>query len=186
MNIIDRAKNILFTPKTEWEVIKTETATPPSLLTGYVLPLAIIPIAVALLNGVLWWSVRYGIIMAVLALVMAIVSYYISIYITDGLATSFNSEKNLNKSAQLVAYSYTANAVASILAFIPGINIIVSLAGAFYAAYLMYLGTGPLKSTPEDKRIVYVLVIIAIQFVIGLIIGAIVTAVFIVRGRYLY
>lgn len=186
MNIIERAKNILFTPKTEWQVIKTETATPQSLLTGYVLPLAIIPVVVALLNGVLWWSVRYGIIMAILSLVMAIVSYYISIYVTDGFAPSFQSEKNLNKSAQLVAYSYTANAVASILGFIPGINIIVSLAGAFYAAYLMYLGTGPLKSTPEDKKVLYVLVIIAIQFVIGLILGALVVGVFITRAALVY
>ncbi len=41
MNLIDRVKKILTTPKTEWEVINNETATPGSLFTGYVLPLAI-------------------------------------------------------------------------------------------------------------------------------------------------
>ena len=42
MNIIERVKNILMTPKTEWDVINGETATPMSLLIGYVVPMALI------------------------------------------------------------------------------------------------------------------------------------------------
>lgn len=183
MNLIERAKSILLTPKTEWEVIKNETATSSSMYTGYVLPLSLLPAAVALLSGILWIGTRYGIIMMITALITAAVAYFIGIYVTDGLAPSFNSTKNLGSSSQLVGYSYTANAVASLLGFIPGIGLIAALAGFIYTAYLMYLGVGAVKNTPDDKRLIYVVVIILIEFLIGLVISAIITASFITRNR---
>jgi hypothetical protein len=51
MNLIDRAKNILLTPKTEWITIAGESATLSSLLTSYVLPMAAIPAAASVLSG---------------------------------------------------------------------------------------------------------------------------------------
>ena len=51
MNIVERVKNILMTPKTEWDVINGETATPQSLLMGYILPLAIVGAVWPLLTG---------------------------------------------------------------------------------------------------------------------------------------
>ena len=42
MSIIDRIKNIILTPKTEWLVIDGENDTLSSLLTKYVIPLLII------------------------------------------------------------------------------------------------------------------------------------------------
>ena len=183
MNLIERAKGILLTPKTEWENIKTEAATPSGMFTGYVLPLALLPAAVAFLSGVLWIGTRHGIIMLFTALISATIGYFIGIYVTDALAPSFNSTKSLAKSSQLVGYSYTASAAASLLGFIPGIGFVAALAGFAYSAYLMYLGVGPLKDTPEDKKVIYVVVIILVQFVIGLIIGSIIAASFIASNR---
>ena len=40
MALVDRVKNILLTPKTEWDVIAAEATPTASLITGYVLPLA--------------------------------------------------------------------------------------------------------------------------------------------------
>jgi hypothetical protein len=40
MKIVDRIKNILLTPKTEWPVIAGESASTQELMTGYVAPLA--------------------------------------------------------------------------------------------------------------------------------------------------
>jgi hypothetical protein len=42
MSIINRIKNILLTPKTEWPVVNQEQENPGSLLTKYVLPLLIL------------------------------------------------------------------------------------------------------------------------------------------------
>src|SRR5512147_2530289 len=42
MTVVDRVKNICLTPNTEWPVIAGEPASPASLITGYVAPLAAI------------------------------------------------------------------------------------------------------------------------------------------------
>ena len=43
MALVDRVKNILLSPRTEWPVIDAEPATVASLYTGYIMPLAAIP-----------------------------------------------------------------------------------------------------------------------------------------------
>ena len=182
MNLIERVKNILITPKTEWEVINGESATPMSLLTGYVLPLAIVASIGTVLKyfmfaGGLTYGLNFIIGTALVGFISAILSFYLTAIIVDMLAPSFGSEKDLNKSAQLVAYSGTPSYIGGLLSFIPIIGWLISLAAWGYGIYLMYLGIGPLKKTPEDKKIVYMIVafviMIAIYFVIAAILGVI-------------
>lgn len=176
MNLIDRVKNILITPKTEWDVINGESATPPSLLTTYVLPLAIVSVVGPVLTGFLFagaFGLKFYLITAVIAFVSTILGFYVSTYVIDLLAPSFGSEKNLNKSAQLVAYSTTPSYVAGLLSFIPVIGGLLKFAAWIYSIYIMYLGVGPLKKTLEDKKVVYLLVAFVVVVGITLVIGAI-------------
>lgn len=182
MNIIERVKNILVTPKTEWAVIDGETATPPSLLMSYVLPLSLIASVGTILQGVLFagtfsFGLKYYITGAVIAFIAQILSFYISAIVIDMLAPSFGSEKNIGKSAQLVAYSGTAGYVGAFLSIIPVLGMLISIAAWVYGIYLMYLGIGPLKKTPEDKKVVYMivsfLVMIVLYFILVAILGAI-------------
>jgi hypothetical protein len=112
-------------------------------------------------------------------LVSAIVSYFISTYVIDALAPSFGSEKNINKSAQLVAYASTAAWVAGIFHILPSLGILGIL--GLYSVYLFYVGLPIMKKTPEDKKIVYMivsaLVIIVVGFVIQMILMKIVYAI---------
>jgi len=183
MNLIERVKNILITPKTEWDVINGETATIQSLLMGYVLPLAIVAAVGSLLKGLLFAGVlglKFFIISAIIAFISSIVAFFVSVIIVDMLAPSFGSEKNMGKSAQLVAYSGTPSYVGGLLSFIPVIGWLVSLAAWAYGIYLMYLGIGPLKKTPEDKKVVYMivafLIMVVLYFVVAAILGAILFA----------
>lgn len=185
MNLIERVKNILITPKTEWDVINAESATPQSLLMSYVIPLAVVAAVGPLLTGLLWagaWGFKYFLIKAIIALIAQVVGFYLSTIIIDLLAPSFGSEKDINKSAQLVAYSGTPSYVASLLSFIPILGLLISIAGWAYGIYIMYLGIGPLKKTPEDKKVVYMIVafviMIAIYFIVAAILGAILFAAF--------
>lgn len=180
MNLIERVKNILITPKTEWEVINGETATPQSLLMSYVLPLAIVSAVGPLLSGLLFAGVlgiKFFIITAVIAFIAEVVGYYVSVMIIDLLAPSFGSEKNMGKSAQLVAYSATPSYLAGLLSFIPVIGSLLKFAAWAYGIYLMYLGIGPLKKTPEDKKIVYMVIAFVIMIAINLLLIAILGAV---------
>jgi hypothetical protein len=180
MNLIERAKNMLSIPKTEWLLIESETSTPQFLLTNYVLPMAIISSIGKILSGLVWAGIftSYFIWAAIIGFVSIIISFYISIYVIDMLAPGFSSEKNLNKSAQLVAYSNTPNWIAGLLSFIPFIGWLLVIAGWVYSIYLFYTGLGPLKKTPEDKKIVYMVVAIIIMIVVGFIISAILMAIF--------
>lgn len=179
MSLITRAKNILLTPATEWGVIASETETPQSLLMKYVIPMALIPavamfIGFGLIGGFGTGMFEWGIMLAIESLLGSIVGYYLSTYIIDALAPNFGSEKNIGRSAQLVAYSNTAVWVAGILYIIPRLHILALLAG-LYGIYLIYLGIPVMKKTPEDKRVGYLLVsivvIIVIMYVVGLLLG---------------
>lgn len=183
MNLVERARNILFTPKTEWNVIAGESATIGSLLTSYVVPLSLIPVLATIINGLVWssgllFAMRFFIIAAVGTFIKSILAYVITTYVVDLLAVNFKSERNINRSAQLVAYSTTGYWVSTILGIVPFLGWLGIIAGASYSVFLMYLGVGPLKKTPEDQRIVYVIITIVLMLVVMFIIEAIYNALF--------
>jgi hypothetical protein len=179
MNLIDRVKNILITPKTEWPVVNAETQTLSTVITAYVVPLALIGAAATFIGygfiGIDYGFIRmkgiqWGIKMAAMQLVASIVGVVITTYIIDALAPSFSSTKNINKSAQLIAYGYTPAFIGAILSVFPVIAWLGSLFG-LYGIYLMYLGLGPLKNTPDDKKVIYLIVtVIALVVVYGILI----------------
>ncbi len=185
MNIIDRVKKIITTPKTEWDVINNEPGTIVSVYTSYVLILAAASALAAFIGyafvgfNVLGISIRgmdWGVKQAVNVFVSSSIGYFVTSYIMDALAPSFGSEKNLDKTAQLVGYSYTPALLGGLLTILPSLGMIGGLLG-LYGVYLLYLGVGPLKKTPEDKKVIYIvvtiIVLIAISFVIGMILGSV-------------
>lgn len=182
MSLITRAKNILLSPKTEWEMIRAETDTPQTLLGKYVIPMALISaIAIFIGYGLIGIDaaffrisgIKWGVIMGVNSFISSILTYYICTFVVDALAPSFGSEKNIGRSAQLVAYSYTAAWVAGIFNIIPSLSILTIL--GLYSIYLFYLGLPVLKKTPEDRRITYMVISAVVIIVVGLVVNMIVT-----------
>ena len=172
MSIIDRIKNIIISPKTEWPVINGENETPTSLLSKYVIPLLIIG-AVAVFIGYGFVGIdafffkikgiKWGAWFAIRQLLSGVVGYFVATYVIDALAPSFSSEKNLGKSAQLVAYASTPSWVAAIFMILPSLSILGLL--GLYGIYLFYIGLPVLKKTPEDKRLAYMIVSALVIFV---------------------
>ena len=131
MALIDRVKNMLLTPKTEWPVIAGETTTVQSLYVGYILILAAIgPIAMALRLGLF----GMGIGVAVISYIVALIMVYLLAWIVDALAPTFGGEKNFIRSLQLTAYSFTAAWVAGIFHLIPFVGGLLALAAVLLAA----------------------------------------------------
>jgi MFS family permease len=181
MNLIERAKNIMMTPAKEWDVVNGEEANVPGIITGYVIPLAGAAAAAAFIGygfiGAAFRSgISWGIYQAVLVIVGALAGVFISAFVIDSLAPSFGSEKNMAKSVQLVAYSYTPGWVGGLLAIIPLLGILGGLLG-LYGFYLMYLGLPKLKKTPQDKHVSYFVVSLVVMFVVYLVIAAILAAI---------
>jgi uncharacterized membrane protein len=181
MGLLDRVKGILLSPKTEWEVIAGEQPNPGQIIVGYVLPLALIPaVATVIGMGVIgmgpFGSVSYGIAMGVVSFVTSLIGVYLTALVVDLLAPTFGSEKDFGRSLQLVAYSWTPAWVAGILSIVPALAWLGMIAG-LYGIYLMYLGLPPIKKTPQDKQVVYLIVSFVVLMVVYFVIAAILTGI---------
>ncbi len=182
MNLVERVKRILLSPKTEWEVIDAEQTTPADLYTRYVMPLAAIgPIANLIGSTVFGVTIPFvgtyrvpigsAITQAIVSYVLALAGIYVLALIIDALAPTFNAQRNQIQSLKLAAYSTTASWVAGIFALIPALSLL-SLLG-LYSLYLLYLGLPVLMKTPRDKAVGYIAVVIIAGIVLAMVILAI-------------
>ncbi len=179
MNLIERAKNIILSPAKEWDVIAAEQPDTGKILTGYVLPLAGAAALAAFIGigligvsvlGIRIAGVEWGLYAAIEVLVNAFVSVFVAAFVIDALAPSFGSEKNMGRSIQLVAYSFTPIWVGGLLAILPAIAVVGTLLG-LYGLYLLYLGIPKLKKTPEDRQIGYFVVSLIVIIVVYILIA---------------
>ena len=186
MDILQRVKNIIMTPKTEWPVIAAEEPNIVEIFKGYVLPLALIPsiayiIGLGVIGMGMMSSFSWGLAMGLIQFILAFVGIYISAYVIAFLAPKFGSQQDLGRAVQLVAYSYTPAWVAGIFSIVPALGIL-AFAGGIYGLYLMYLGLPHMMKTPQDKTIAYLVVsIIAVlvtYWILTLILTSIVLSVF--------
>ena len=169
--LIDRVKNILITPKTEWGAIDAEPATIGGIYTSYVMILAAIgPIASLIGQQVFGMpylgkpTIGYSVTMAVMSYVLSLVAVYVLALVIDALAPSFGGTKDSLKAFKVAAYSWTAAWVAGIFGLIPMLAIL-GLVG-LYSLYLLYLGLPRLMRVAEDKAIGYTVVVIVVQIVL--------------------
>jgi hypothetical protein len=176
--LIERVKNILMSPKTEWPVIDAEPATIGGIYKNYVMILAAIG-PVCMLIGLLvigmpyfTFSMDYLLAQAVIGYVMALVGCFLLALIIEALAPSFGGTKDRVKAFKVAAYSSTAAWVAGILYLLPLLGFLAILAG-LYGLYLLYLGLPVLMKTPADKSLVYTIAIIVAAIVVYLVIAAI-------------
>ena len=168
MGIIDRIKNILFTPKTEWPKIAEEAATTQSLYIGYIcIVSAIGPVALILRTGGL------ATITAVATYAIGLAVTFVIALIIDALAPTFGAEKNFIQSLKLAAYSYTAAWVAGIFHLIPVAGAILIFIAAIYSWYTFYLGLPVMKKCPPEKAVGYTIVVVLCGIVLGVLLGGV-------------
>jgi len=182
MNLVDRVKNILLSPKTEWPVIAGEATDVKTLYVSYIMILAAIPavagfIGMSLIGmslpmmGTYRMPIVSGVASAVVQYVLALAGVYVIALIIDALAPSFGGEKNFNQAIKVAAYSYTAAWVAGIFQAIPGLGILAIL--GLYSFYLLYLGLPALMKSPQEKAIGYTIVVVICGIVLSFVFVAI-------------
>jgi hypothetical protein len=191
MDIVNRIKNILTHPKTEWAAIDREKTPHASIFASYLLPLALIPAIACFIGygligytsfGVHFSSISWGIRQAAVQFIAMTGGVYITALVIYLLAEGFGSVKNFDKTFALVVYSYTPMCLAGVLYLIPSVSWLASIAG-LYGLYLLYTGLQPLMKTPEDKTLVYFIVSLICTVVVSVVLSAIL-AVVLLRGWY--
>jgi hypothetical protein len=187
MNLVQRVKRILLSPRTEWEVIDAEPTMLATLYTGYVMPLAAIgPISQIIGYSVFGITVPFmgtyrvpigsAITSAVVGYILTLVGTYVLALIIDGLAPTFNGQRNQIQALKVAAYSSTASWVAGIFALIPGLRLLTIL--GLYSLYLLYLGLPVLMKAPREKAMGYTAVVVLAAIVLFVIIAM-------VAGRFM-
>lgn len=188
MEILKRIKGILLKPEEEWGKIAQEDTEVKDIIIKYLAPLAVIPAVASFLGYVIssvltqvigavylgttkYMSFRflYGLKNSIYEFIVPIAVVCIVAVILTALAENFKSNKDIKKSFQLVAYSFTPLLIAGILLIIPIIGPIGKIAG-LYGLYIFYLGVKPMLKTPEDQHIAVTVVgIVSILVISGII-----------------
>lgn len=182
MNLVERAKKIILQPKQEWRVIEAEPHTVQGLYTQYVMILAAIPAVAAFIGfsvigiGGLGASYRMpmaaGVAHMIVSYVLTLGMVYVLALIIDGLAPSFGGQKNFMQAFKVAAFAPTASWLAGIFYLIPVLGVL-AIIGGLYSLYLLFTGLTPLMKAPEEKSVLYTVVIIIAAIVLSVVVGAI-------------
>lgn len=185
--MIERIKNILLKPGTEWDVIAQEPTTIKELYLNYIAPLAAIPAIATIIGmsfigtivpflGQIKTPLQSSLATGLISYIGTLIGVYIAALIISALAPTFSGVKDNSQALKVVAYSMTPAWIAGILYILPTLGIIAILA-SLYGIYLLYLGLPKLMKSPKEKTIGYIIVsliaVVVIQVVIGAVVGVI-------------
>jgi len=158
--LIDKVKNIIVTPKEEWEVIATAVTERRNLFINYALPLIVVA-AIGKFIGAssygLGHSVYSGFMTAIAYIISTLGGLYIAAVVINELAETFHTQRDFDAILKLVVYAATPAYLAT---FVASLHPMLSFTGLFglYSLYLFWLGVDPLLKTPKEKKVGYVTV----------------------------
>jgi Yip1 domain len=185
LDLVQRAKAMLFSPAAEWRAIEPESGDAGYLFANYAAILAAIPpFCEFLRGGVFGWggpslrrvhhvgffSSLFG---AAVQYLVALVLVYAMAFIIDGLAPTFSGQKSQQNALKLSVYSLTPAWLAGVFALIPGLAFLRLLA-LLYSMYVFWLGLPILMKPPPDRAGPYALAVIACGIVLSFVVSAIV------------
>lgn len=180
--LVNRVKNILVTPQTEWPVAGAEPDTVKDVYLKYILIVAgVAAIGYFIDNTIMGTSVLgmtvrtpfgLGVVMAVLMYAAALATVFVVGVLADVLAPSFGGERNQAQGVKLIAYAATAGWIGAVLGIVPWIGWLLSIAAMIYGIYLVYLGAPHTTKVPADRAAGYTAILVVIWLVISFTVGA--------------
>jgi hypothetical protein len=189
MSLVDRAKNILISPASEWEAIAKEPATVGGLFTGYAIPMMLLPlvgqiIGLGLLGigaegyalmGLGTIGVMGAAIIGAIGLGLGIVLLYAMIFAVKAISPSFNGNSDMVQAAKLMVYASTPSWVAGLISPVLGaLGGLVGLAAIAYVVYLLYIGVKPVLEVPQEKSAGFTVVIVLIYIVLTVVLSMVI------------
>jgi hypothetical protein len=182
--LVNRVKNILLSPQTEWPVAGAEQDTVKDLYLKYAVVVAAVSAIGWFIDNVILGTSAFGmtvrtpfglgIVMAVLLYAMALVTVFVVGIIADALAPSFGGERNQAQGVKLIVYSATAGWIGALLGIVPWIGWLLMIAAMVYGIYLVYLGAPHTTKVPADRAAGYTAILVIIWLVISLVVGGVI------------
>jgi len=184
MGLVDRARNIIVTPRTEWPVIAAEGGTVGDIYRNYVVPLALIPAVCGFIGmSVLGFSMGEGrmrmpffsgLVMAALQFGLGLLIVYLVALVIDALAPRFGGRKGMLPAFKLAAYSYTPAWLTGVFLLVPVLGFLAIL--GLYGIYLLYVGAPRLMGVAESKAGLFTAVVVLIALVMSFILSLVIAS----------
>lgn len=183
--LVERVKDILFTPAETWDRIDAEPATIKGLYAGYACILAAIGPIARLIGSQLFGyhffyvsfrpSLLSSVSSAIVAYILALVGVAVLAFVIEVLAPNFGGTSSRIQAFKIAVYSSTAIWVAQIFNLLPPVSALAII--GVYSLYLLYLGLPRLTKSPPDKALVYTIAVIVAEIVIYVVIGVVTAAI---------
>jgi hypothetical protein len=185
MSVVERAKGILLTPKTEWLVIEREPGNAAYLFTNYVAILAAIPAVCGFIGmsiigrhvplmGFYRTGIVTGAVNAIVRYLLSFALVYVLAVVVDALAPTFGGQRNQPNALKLATYAMTPVWLASALSLVPGLRLL-GIVG-LYGVYLFWLGVPVLMKAPNEKSALYTATVGVCGVVLSLVVASIIRA----------
>jgi hypothetical protein len=189
--IIERIKNILLTPKTEWPVIAPESTTIAQLYTGYVMPLSGLSALMSFVRmsvigvgipfgGTFRTPLLNGLTIALVSFGFSLLGLFLVGLIINALAPTFAGERNQRQAMKTAAYAFTPAWAGSVFAVLGGFGALLQLIAGIYGIYLLYLGLPPLMKSAREKATGYTVAVVVCTILLGVLFGLLSSA----TGRF--
>ncbi|MCA0324964.1 MAG: YIP1 family protein [Proteobacteria bacterium] len=180
MQLIERTRSLLLSPRATWPAVAEYPDTPAQVLGGHVAPLAALSALAAFIGyslvgvGAFGFSARVpvlgGLAQMAISFVLTLVMVGVLAWLIQWLAPRFGGTADLPRAVKLAGYSATAGLLGGVFQIVPALGMLGLLA-ALYSLYLLYTGLPVLmKNRPEDTLKYTALVVLA-AVVCGVLIG---------------
>jgi Yip1 domain len=179
---VQRLKNILLTPKTEWPVIESEQTSPGQLLVGYAMPFTALMAVLSFIRmsvigirvpfgDVIRTPVTAGITYAVVTFVMGLIGVYLLALIVNAWAPTFGAPRDQRQALKVAVYSLTPAWLASVLALSPILATLLQLLAGLYGIYVLYLGLPIVMRSARERAVGYTVAVVLSTILLGVIFG---------------
>ena len=162
--ILSRAYGLLRDPKKEWAQIKAEETNIPSILLGYVAPLAAIPPLCGIIGAYVFGLSYAGVdvrpplddalIGALVSFVASVAMVFLLGILINSVAENFAGERNDLAAQKVAAYAMTPAFLSGVFSLWPPLWWL-SLIAIAASVFLLYRGLPQLMKAPEDQATGY-------------------------------
>lgn len=177
--LIDRIKNIVLTPKTEWPIIAPEPTSIGQVYTGYVMPLSALAAAMSFLRmsvigvslpfgGAIRTPILAGLTLAIVTFAFSLLGLFLVALIINGLAPTFSGVRDQRQALKVAAYSFTPAYLGSVLALSPVLPTLLQLLAGLYGIYVLSLGLPVVMRAPREKAFGYTAAVVICTFLLGI------------------
>jgi len=175
MNAAWQAQSLLADPAAAWRRIEQEPDDPVDLLSYYVAPLALVPVACGFVGacvigvvvpgtGVVRTPIGDGLFGAVFGYVAAFAIVLLVGLLIDVLAPQFSGRRDFSRALKLAVYSFTPVWLSGIFLLLPGLRFL-ELTGC-YGVYLLVKGLPPLMKSAAERSQPYATAVVAFAAVL--------------------